>query len=305
MYSERKIIEKYKDETGDLLIEHTDQFQAFVEKTFDARLRTIDDVRFEGNPTILADALQMHKIIKPDDETRLFNFLSTGIETTSISGKNTHSLKTIIPDRSYETYILGNNIEIDGGWVGLNISNIINFCKLGANEDTFRYRYDSELGDFHIKFGGLRRKFCGMDAEFFPKMNMPAMEFRGKGIINLKKLKKVITPANKLGMINLTLHLECDQLQLYSHESSGEDIIDDLDELIPVEDWNGEDVISNYSVPLLSGIVDILSKHFNEARISFSDDAPMKIYCGKILGDEEKDDRFCAEMMLANRTQEE
>ncbi len=306
--SNEELIRKYKEETGDLLIKETDKFQAFIEKIVDDRLRKIDDVRFEGNPTILTDVLQMHSVIRPDGVNRLFYFSPTGLEIMSISEKQTHMLKTTIPDRSYEVYTLGDNISRDGGWIGLNIVDIINFCKLGAKEDSFRYRYDSAQGDFHIKFGGLRRKFGSKHAEDFPRMNMPEMEFRGDGVIKLKKFRNKLVLASKLGMIDVSMHLDCDQLHLLSHKTSESDekmeVIDDLNEIIPVENWNGEDVIGNYSIPLLSGILDLLGKRFNEARILFSDDSPMKICCGKILGDE-KDDLFCAEITVANRTTQE
>jgi hypothetical protein len=306
-YSDEELIRKYKEETGDLLIKETDKFQAFVGKIFDERLRKSDDVRFEGNPTILTDVLQMHSAIQPDRVHRLFHFSPTGLEITSISEKQTHMLKTTIPDKSYEIYNLGDNIEMDGGWIGLNIKNIMDFCKLGAKEDSFRYRYDSALGDFHVKFGGLRRKFGSKHAESFPRLNMPEMELRGDGVIKLKKFRSKIGLASKLGMVNVAMHLDCDQLHLLSHrtfESEKMEVIDDLNELIPVENWNGADVISNYSIPLLSGILDLLGKRFDEARILFSDDSPMKICCGKILG-EEKDDLFCAEITVAGRTKED
>ena len=307
MENSEELIRRYKEETGDILIRKHDNFQAFIEKVFDDRLRKIGDVRFEGNPTILTDVLQMHSIIQPGREHRLFYFSPTGLEITSISEENTHMLKTIIPDRSYEVYNLGENISRDGSWIGLNIMDIMDFCKLGAKEDSFRYRYDSTLGDFHIQFGGLRRKFGSRHAESFPRMNMPEMELRGEGVIKLKKIRSKIGLASKLGMVNVAMHLDCDQLHLLSHrifESDKIEVIDDLNEIIPVENWNDEDVIGNYSIPLLSGILDILGKRFNEARILFSDDSPMKICCGKVLG-EEKDDLFCTEITVANRTKEE
>lgn len=292
------------EETGDWLIENVDQLQKFIERQIDDRLRKTCSIRFEGNPRILTDVLQMHKAINREKEERLFHFGSE-IEIISIAERNTHLLRTRIPDKSYLVYIVDNDVEIDSGWLGLNIENVIGFCNLGDYNDNFRYRYDSKLNDFYIQHRGLRRKFGGIDPDVFSRLQISDMTFHGRATVNLRQLlKEILKPAYELDFEGIKLQLAYNQLQAYGSRQFGEEeSIDEIDHSIKTENWNGEIVSSSYTVPLLKELVELLSKCFTVGEIAFSNDGAMRISCGQILGNED-DDLFSAEMMLAYRKED-
>lgn len=296
---------RYKEETKDWLIEDIDKFQRFVEQHFDESLRKTCNIRFEGNPRIIANVLAIHKAINKEKEDRLFHFGQSEIETISLASHNTHMLKTIIPAQSYLVYIVDNDVDVNDGWIGLNIDNVLTFCRIGENEDNFRYRYDAKLNDFHIQFKCLRRKFGCIDPGAFQTFQLPEITFKGRATVKLRELlKNVLKPAYDLDFEGIQLQLAYNQLIAFGSKHFGEDGLDELDEVIKTENWNGEIVKSNYTVPLVKNLVELLCKCFSVADISFSDDGEMRISCGKMLGDED-DDLFLAEMIIAHRTEKE
>lgn len=303
---EEELINKYKEETKDWLITDVDQFQRFIEQHFDDRLRKTCNIRFEGNPRIMNNVLAMHKAINNEKDDRLFHFGQSEIETLSISGGHTHMLKTIIPDQSYLVYIVDNAMDDNEGWVGLDIDNVMGFCRIGENEDNFRYRYDSELNDFYIQFKGLRRKFGCIDPNAISTFKTSGMVFKGMATVNLKELlRDILKPAYALDFEGIRLQLAYNQLNAYGSKQFGdEEGMDEIDQSLKTENWNGEIVNSSYTVPLLKEVVELLTKCFSVGTITFSDDDAMKISCGKILGNED-DDLFLAEMIIARRKNED
>lgn len=301
---EEETINNYKEATGDWLLEDADQLQKFVQKQVNEQLRKTCDIQFEGNPRILTNVLHMHKSINKEKEERLFHFGPNEIETISIAEYNTHMLKTTIPERSYLLYNVDSDVDINEGWLGLNIDNIINFCRIGENEDNFRYRYDSKLNDFRIQFKGLTRKFSGMDPSYLQHFNISEISFKGKATVNLKELlNNILRPAYALDFDGIRLQLAYNQLNTYGCNQFDEEGTDILDDSIKAENWNGEIVTGYYTVPLIKQLVELLSKCFSVGEISFSDDDAMRISCGRLRGKDD-DDLFLAELIVARRTDE-